>query len=94
MKKAKVLIGCLTLVALPGLNGLTSCNNSDGPDVPTPPAPVEDTYKITLTSSANLTLEVGNSGDVAFDLFKNDEKDNSLSFEYEVSNDSIDLHIK
>lgn len=89
MKKAKVLIGCLTLVALPGLNGLTSCNNSDGPDVPTPPAPVEDTYKITLTSSANLTLEVGNSGDVAFDLFKNDEKDNSLSFEYEVSNDSI-----
>lgn len=49
MKKTKVLIGCLTLVGILGLNGLmTSCKKEDGPVVPTPPDPVKDTYKIAL----------------------------------------------
>lgn len=98
MKKSKVLIGCLSLVALLGLSAVTtSCGGekpspTPDPDNPTP-SPVEDSYKISLTSASNLTLEVGNSGDVSFDLYKNNEKDNSLAFEYEVSSDVISFDV-
>ena len=92
MKKSKVFIGCLTLTALLGLSSvMTSCqpDQDDSSSSSISSEAVEDTFKITLTSSSNLTLEVGESGDVTFDIYKNDEKDNSLSFEYEISGDSI-----
>ncbi|GEM_PF-5485033 len=83
MKKSKVLIGCLTLAAL--FTGVVSCGKTDEQPV----EPVKDKYSIKLTSNANVSIKVGESSNISFEMYKNDKVDSNLDFEFEVSNDSV-----